>query len=143
MSAILAALVMAQAEFRPLNNCVLIRPVTFFEDLSALPAEIRKDFVRRVGVIYPRTEKGVNFSDVIGSTSKIGSLLLYVARDENLWLVSYTYGGVAIRTVTVSYIQKEDTTNAPPYLSGALEGDGCTAANAFLKGVSVEAGWQR
>jgi hypothetical protein len=143
MSAILVALAMAPAEFRPLRNCPLIRPVTFFEDMNALPAEIRSDIVKRAGVIYPRTEKGVTFSDVLGPKSKVGKVLLYVARDNNQWLVSYMYGGIAIRTVTVSYIQSESTTTTKPYLNGALEGDGCTGANAFLKGVSVEMGWER
>ena len=143
MSAILAALAMAQAEFRPLGNCPLIRPVTFFEDMNALPAEIRSDIVKRAGVIYPRTEKGVTFSDVIGPKSKVGKVLLYVARDNNQWLASYIYGGIAVRTVTVSYIQSESTTTTTPYLMGALEGDGCTVANAFLKGVRVDMGWQR
>lgn len=143
MSAILTVLMMAQAEFLPLGNCALIRPVTFFEDMSALPVEIRSDIVKRYGVIYPKTEKGVTFSDVVGPKSKVGALLLYVARDKDQWLVSYVYGGIAIRTVTVSYIQSQTTTTTTPYLMGALEGDGCTVANAFLKGVSVEPGWQR
>ncbi|WP_010219249.1 hypothetical protein [Sphingomonas sp. PAMC 26621] len=143
MSAILAALAMGQAEFRPLGNCPLIRPVTFFEDMNALPAEIRSDIVKRAGVIYPRTEKGATFSDVLGPKSKVGKVLIYVARDNNQWLASYMYGGIAVRTVTVSYIQSESTTTTTPYLIGALEGDGCTVANAFLKGVSVNMGWQR
>lgn len=143
MSVVLAALVMAQAEFRPLNDCVLVRPVTFFEDLSALPTEITTDFAKRVGVIYPRIEKGVNFSDVVGPTSKLGSLLIYVANYKNQWLVSYTYGGISIRTVTVAYIQSTSRSSTKPYLSGALEGDGCVAANTFLQGVDVEPGWSR
>lgn len=143
MSAILVALAMAQAEFRPLGNCSLIRPVTFYEDMNALPAEIRSDLVKRAGVIYPRTEKGVTFGDVLGPKSKVGNVLFYVAHDNNQWLASYMYGGIAIRTVTVSYVQSESTTTPTPYLMGALQGDGCTAANTFLKGVSVEMGWQR
>lgn len=143
MSAILAALAMAQAEFRPLGDCPLIRPVTFYEDMNALPAEIRSDIVKRAGVIYPRTEKGVTFSDILGPKSKVGNVLLYVARDKNQWLASYMYGGIAIETVTVSYLQSDSTTTPTPYLMGALRGDGCTAANAFLKGVGVEMGWQR
>jgi hypothetical protein len=143
MSVILTALVMAHAEFHPLNDCVLVRPVTFFEDLSALPTEIMTDFAKRVGVIYPRTEKGVNFSDVVGPTSKVGRLLIYVANHENQWLVSYTCGSISIRTVTVAYIQSTSKTSTEPYLSGALEGDGCVAANTFLHGIDVEPGWSR
>ena len=143
MSGILIALAMAQTEFRPLDNCPLIRPVTFFKDMNALTAEIKSDIVKKAGVIYPRTYKNVTLSDALGPMSKVGNVLLYVARDKNQWLASYVYGGIAIRTVTVSYLQSQSMTTTTPYLMGALEGDGCTAANAFLKGVSVEMGWQR
>ncbi|WP_085809238.1 hypothetical protein [Sphingomonas sp. TZW2008] len=141
MSAMLATLALAQAQFHPLENCSLIRPVTFFENMNALPAEIRTDIMKRAGAIYPRTKKGLTFGDVVGPRSKIGKVLLYVARDNNQWLVSYMYGGVAIRTVTVSYIQGDRTT-VPPYFMGALEGHACTVANAFLKGVNVDKTWQ-
>jgi hypothetical protein len=143
MSATLVALAMAQADFHPLANCPLIRPVTFFKDMNALPAEIRSDIAKRAGVIYSTTDKSVTFSDVVGPKSKVGKALLYVARDNDQWLLSYMYGGIAIRTVTVSYLQGHSTMTTTPYFRGALEGDGCTAANAFLKGVSVEMGWQR
>lgn len=143
MSAMLVALAMAQAEFRPLDNCPLTRRVTFFEDMNALPAEIRSDLIKRVGVIYPRTDKSVTFSDALGAESKVVNVLLYVARDNDQWLASYMYGGIAIRTVTVSYLQSASATTKRPFFMGALQGDGCTAANAFLKGVSVETGLQR
>ena len=143
MSAILVALAITQAEFRPLDNCHLIRPVTFFEDMNALPAEIRLDIVKRAGVIYPRTAKSVTFNHAVGPKSTASNVLLYVARDNNQWLASYIYGGIAVRTVTVSYLKSVSMTTTTPYLMGALQGDGCTAANAFLKGVSVEIGWQR
>lgn len=143
MSATLVALAMAQAEFRPLENCTLVRPVTFFEDMNVLPTGIRSDILKRAGVIYPRKERGVTFSDMIGPGDKVGALLLYVARANNQWLTSYMYGGITIRTVTVPYLQDESSTTTTPYLMGALQGDGCTAANAFLTGVSVEAGWGR
>ena len=143
MPAILVALAMAQAEFRPLDNCPLARPVTFFEDMNALPTEIRLDLIRRVGVIYPKTEEGITFGDALGPKSKAGNVLLYVARDNDQWLASYTYGGIAIRTVTVSYLQSKSATIKAPHFLGALQGDGCTVANAFLKGVSVELDSQR
>ncbi|MGN6817233.1 MAG: hypothetical protein ACTHJR_01020, partial [Sphingomonas sp.] len=72
-----------------------------------------------------------------------GSQMLFVAHDGDLWLISYSYRGVAIRTVTVSYILDERIPSAKPYLMGALEGNGCDAANALLRGLSVEAGWER
>ena len=143
MGPLLAALLLAQPEFRPLGDCALIRPVTFSENISELPSEIQSDLKLRGADIYPRTEKNLNFSDFPSQNSKMGSQLLYVAHAEKQWLISYIYGGVAIRVVTISYIQSESSTTTKPYLMGALEGDGCTAANAFLKGVSVEAGWER
>ncbi|RYF39926.1 MAG: hypothetical protein EOO38_22625 [Cytophagaceae bacterium] len=95
----------------------------------------------RAGVVYSTKEKGVNFGDVVGPNPKTGRLLIYVASHKNQWIVSYTYGGISIRTVTVAYIQSTSRTSTKPYLSGALEGDGCVAANTFLHGVEVEPGW--
>lgn len=143
MAAILAALMMAQTEFHPLDNCALVRPVAFFEDINALPIEIRSDIEKRYGNIYPRTEKNLNFSDMPRPNTKWGAQLIYVAHATNQWLISYIYGGAAIQTVTVSYIQTETGTDRTPYLMGGLQGGGCAAANAFLSGVSVEPGWQR
>lgn len=142
MLVLLSSMILAQTEFRPLVNCALIRSITFYEDMSALPSEIRLDIQKRVGFIYPRSERGLNFSDAIGPRSKVGRQLLYVAREEDQWLISYMYGGIAIKTVTVSYLLSGSKLATKPYLMGALEGDGCTAANAFLKGISVEPSWQ-
>lgn len=142
MLAIFSALMLAPAGFNPLPDCQLVRPLTFFEELSDLPPEIRTDFEARVGHIYPRSEKGVSFSDVIGPGTKFGKQVSFVAHNKNQWLISYVYGGIAIRTVTVSYLLNEHEPLAKPYLMGALEGDACDVANAFLRGISVEAGWE-
>ena len=141
MLIIFAALAIPQDEIKTLGDCALIRQVAFYDDMSALPPEIKIDIAKRHGLILPRMAKGISFSDVASSSSK--PVLLYVAHEKNEWLVSYTYGGIVIRTVTVSYIQSESGTDKTPYLMGALEGDACTVANAFLRGVSVEPGWQR
>ena len=143
MLAIFPVLMFASIGFNPLPNCQLIRPLTFFEKLSDLPPEIKTDFEDRVGQIYPRSEKGISFSDVVGHNSKFGNQLLYIAHEKNRWLISYMYGGIAIRTVTVSYILNETGPRMKLYLAGALQGDGCTVTNAFLGGVSVEPGWER
>lgn len=140
---IVAALVMAQIAGQPLSACTMVRPVTFFADLSDLPPEIEADIKKRYGSIYPRKNKTVSFSDTPIRPSTVSVELNYVGQAKNQWLISYTYGGIAIRTVTVSYILNETAKNRTPYLMGALEGDGCTAANTFLKGLAVEAGWQR
>lgn len=143
MLIIFAGLAISQAEINPLGDCALIRQVTFYDNMSSLPPEIKADIAKRHGPILPRMARGISFSDVASSSSKPGPLPLYVAHETNQWLVSYTYGGISIRTVTVSYVQNESGTDKTPHLKGALEGDGCTVANAFLKGVSVEPGWQR
>ena len=141
MLAVLPLLMLSVSDFQPLSNCALSRPVTFFEDLSALPPEIRSDFTARKQ-IYPRTEKGITFSDTPGPNEKIGSVLLFVAHAENQWLIGYVYGGIAIRTVTVAYLRNEDG-KSRPYLMGALQGNTCTSVNAFLQGAEVEPGWER
>ena len=141
MLIILAALAISQSDINALSDCALSRQVAFDDDMGALPPEIKTDILKRHGPILPRMDKGISFSDFASSSSK--PVLLYVAHEKNQWLVSYTYGGIAIRTVTVSYIQNESGTDKTPYFKGALEGNGCTVANAFLKGVSVEPGWQR
>lgn len=129
--------------FNPLPDCRLGRPLSFSEELRDLPPAIKTDVEARAGHLYPRSEKDLSFSDVTGPNTKSGSQMLFVAHDGDLWLISYSYRGVAIRTVTVSYILDERIPSAKPYLMGALEGNGCDAANALLRGLSVEAGWER
>jgi hypothetical protein len=111
--------------------------------MNALPIEIRSDITKRYGPIQPKTATGISFSDVARPGSVPGAVLRYVAHEKDQWLVSYVYGGIAIRTVTVSYLQSESSKDKKLRFTGALEGDGCTVANTFLKGVSVEAGWYR
>lgn len=143
MSVIIAALVLAQAGGQPLDACDLVTPMTFFDNMSDLPPEIQSDINKRHGIIYPRGSKAISFSDTPSRGLKVSSELSYIGHVKNQWLISYTYGGIAIRSVTVSYTLHRNAKVTMPYLMGALEGDSCTAANTFLKGVVVEAGWQR
>jgi hypothetical protein len=138
----LPLLLAAMSDFHPLQGCSLFRPIEFFDDLNALPREVRSDFTKRIGIIHARSEK-VDFSDTPNLTAKTGNQLLYVGRAKNQWLISYVYGGFVIRDVTVSYLYDESVPKSQPLLMGALQGNGCTAANAFLQGAAVEPGWQR
>lgn len=93
MLAILPALMLGSAVFNPLPDCRLVRPLSFFEELSDLPPEIKTDFEARASHIYARSEKGVSFSDAVGPNTKFGRQVLFVAHEGNLWLISYMYGG--------------------------------------------------
>lgn len=81
MLIIFAGLAISQAEINPLGDCALIRQVTFYDNMSSLPPEIKADIAKRHGPILPRMARGISFSDVASSSSKPGPLLLYVAHE--------------------------------------------------------------
>lgn len=129
--------------------CALVRPVTFFESLDVLPPEVRADLNARTGQIRTRSDPPDPKAN-LGPDASATPLLTYVAKARGQWLVGYMTFGFVLQDVTVSYLVQDPQSDyeLPPenpkaHPQGALVGDPCTAANAFLKGVHVLPGWQK
>ena len=119
MLALLSALLLASSLNNPLPECRFDDPVIFSDSLEDLPEPVEADFLARVGPVHPASEEK----------------FIFVARSGDRWIVYYLFGGITAGTRMVGYTHFEGTDRIS--LHGALQGEPCAMARAFLAGVNV------